>query len=193
MSPDDGSDTLCGLVVAVKERVRRFQEGIQGGKQLAMGDFTPKLPPQHLDGVEPGAIGGPIPPHQPSSGGAHDGFNRRISMGVGSIPRHRDGARGRLVDQGLPPFGDLLAPFAAAQHHGFAGLIGDGAQPLALVRLPWGGNHDVLTARTPHGAQGGGSQLSVHSSASSNTAPGFKWSRVSSIIFFLAHSPGPDC
>ena len=44
---------------------------------------------------------------------------------------------------------------AAEQHDGFACMIVDGAQTIALVRLPWGGNHDLLTSRTPQGAQGG--------------------------------------
>jgi hypothetical protein len=66
-------------------------------------------------------------------------------------------ARGTtLDDQRLQAFGDPLAPFPAAeQHHGFARVVVDGAQTIALVRLPWGGNHDVLPSRAPQGAQGG--------------------------------------
>ena len=51
---------FCVLVIAVKKRVRRLQEGIQGGKELTMGHLTPELPPQHLNWVQPGAVGGQI-------------------------------------------------------------------------------------------------------------------------------------
>ena len=156
MGPDDRQHTVWALVVTVKERMCRLEQGVQGGKELTMGHLTAELPPQHLNQVQPGAIGGQIQQHQPSSCGANDGFNLIIRMGIGMIPRHIDGARGMPVDQGLQQFGDLLAPLAAAeQHDGFDCMIVDGAQPIALVRLPWGRNHDLLTSRTPQGAQGG--------------------------------------
>jgi hypothetical protein len=48
---------MRALVVTVKKRVRGLYEGIQGDKEFTMGDLTAELPPQHLNGVEPRALG----------------------------------------------------------------------------------------------------------------------------------------
>ena len=60
MGPDDRQYTGWALVVAVKERVRRLQEGIHGGKELTVGHRAAELPPQHLNRVQPWAVSGPI-------------------------------------------------------------------------------------------------------------------------------------
>jgi hypothetical protein len=122
-----------------------------------MGDFTTEVPPPHFKGGdEPWVVGRHIQPHQPPRCGADHSLNLIISMGIRVILRHRDRARGMLLDQGLPPLGDLPAPFAEAEEHGgFASLVMDRTQAIPLVRLPGGGNYNLLTARTPQGAQGG--------------------------------------
>jgi hypothetical protein len=156
MGPDDRQHTVWALVVAVKERVRCLEESVQGGKELTRGHLTAALPPPHLNRVQPRAGGRQVQQDQPPGRGTDDRFDLISGMGIGVIPRDIDGARGMRVDQGLQPCGDLPATFAAAaEYAGFAGLVIDGAQALALVWLPWSGKHDVLAPRAPQGAQGG--------------------------------------
>jgi hypothetical protein len=121
-----------------------------------MGDFAAEVPPQHVNRVEPGAVGRHVSSHQPPCRGADHGFDFSISMGGSVIPCHRAGASRMAVNQGLQPFGDLAAPFTAAgQPHGFARIVVDGAPTIPRVRLPWGGKHDWLAWWAPHGAQRG--------------------------------------
>jgi hypothetical protein len=137
-------------VVTVKEGLRRLQQSCQAGQEFTMGHVAAELPPQHRNGVEPRAVGGQIQQDQPPSRGTGDRFDLIISLGIRMIPRHKDGAHGMRVDQGLPPFGDLLATCAAAaEHYGFAGMVVDGAQAILRVWLPRGGDHDVLAPRAP--------------------------------------------
>jgi sigma-B regulation protein RsbQ len=42
------------LIVAVEEVACRNEERLHGGEQLAVRDLAPELPPEHLDGVQPG-------------------------------------------------------------------------------------------------------------------------------------------
>jgi hypothetical protein len=136
--------------------MRCVEQHVEGGKELTMGDLTAELPPQHLNRVQPRAVRGQLQQAQPPCRGVDHGLDCIIELGVSMIPGHLDGPGGMVVDHGLQPFGDLLATFAASeQHDGFARIIIDGAQTRALVRLPWGGDHDVLTSRTSQGAQGG--------------------------------------
>jgi hypothetical protein len=147
---------MGALVVTVNECLRRLQQSCQAGKELTMGHFAAALPPQPLNGVEPRAVGRQRQQDQPPGRGTDDRFALIISRGIRLIPGHIDGARGMLVDQGLHQFGDLPAPFAAAEEHdGVAGVVVDGAQALPLVWLPWGGDHAWLAPRAPQGTQGG--------------------------------------
>jgi hypothetical protein len=156
MGPDDRQHTVWPLVVTGKARLGRLEQGVSGDTELRMGPRAAERPPQPRHRGQPGAIGGQGQPHHSSSRGANAGVNRLIRRGLGMIPRHRAGARGRRVDQGLPPCGDRLAARAAADPpDGVAGRRGDGAQPSALVRRPWGGTQDVLPSRTPQGASRG--------------------------------------
>jgi len=121
-----------------------------------MGHLTAELPPQHLNRVQPWAVRGQVQQDQTSRGCAHDRFDLRIGMRIRVIPGDIDGAGRMLVDQGLQPFGDLPATFAASeQDYGVARMVVDGAQAIPLVGLPSSGNQDLLTPRAPHGAQGG--------------------------------------
>jgi hypothetical protein len=156
MAPDDRYDALRTLVVAVKARVRRLQEGVHGGQALTMGDVTAALPPPQRKRGEPRPGGRQGQPDQPFGRGADHGFDGIIRMGSRVIPRHSARARGMRVEQGWQPVGDRLAPVAAAaQHHGCPWRIVDRAQPLPRVGWPGGGAHHVLTPRAPQGAPGG--------------------------------------
>ena len=89
--------------------------------------------------------------------------------------------------------GDLLAPFPAVeQHPGFARVVVDGAQTIPLVRLPWGRNHDLLTSRTPQGAQGGQPADIEFVRIVKHLA---RVQMVAGLVkrLFLAHIPGLDC
>jgi hypothetical protein len=143
------------LVVTVNERVRRFYQGVQGDKELTMGDLTAELAPEHLHRVEPRAIGGPGQQHQPPRRSTDDRFDLILTMGAGILPGAIDGAGGMFVDQGLPQLGDLTTTFAAPeQHNGFTRIVVDSAQAIPFIRLTGGGHHHVLALRAPHGAEG---------------------------------------
>ena len=57
MSADDGADTAWLAVVAVEESLGGLDQGVDAGEQLAVGDLAAELPLQHLDRVQPRAIG----------------------------------------------------------------------------------------------------------------------------------------
>jgi hypothetical protein len=156
MGPDDRQHPGWALVVTVKERLRRLQEGVQGGKERTLGHRTAARSPQPLHRVQPGAVGGPIEPPEPPRCGSYDRPHRIITLGVGVIPGDLDGPGRMPIDHGLPPFGDFPATFAAAEEpHGCTRMIVDGAQAIPLVRLPWGGKHELLAPRAPPRAPGG--------------------------------------
>jgi hypothetical protein len=86
-------------------------------------------------------------------GGANDGLDFIIEMRVGVIPGDIDGAGRMPFDYGLQQLGHFPAPLAAAEeHYGFTRVVVNGPQTIALVRLPWGENHDLLPSWAPHRA-----------------------------------------
>jgi hypothetical protein len=106
-----------------------------------MGDVTADVPPQHRPRLEPRGICRQGPPPQPPCRGADDGLDGLIGRGSRVLPRPRARARGMPVAQGLHPCGARRGPVAASAHpHGFARMRGDRAQPIPLVRRPWGGS-----------------------------------------------------
>jgi hypothetical protein len=44
MGPDDRQHTVWTLVVPVKERVGRLEQGLEGLEEFTVGHFTPELP-----------------------------------------------------------------------------------------------------------------------------------------------------
>jgi hypothetical protein len=183
MGPDDRQHTVWPLVVTGKARLGRLEQGVSGDTELRMGPRAAERPPQPRHRGQPGAIGGQGQPHHSSSRGANAGVNRLIRRGLGMIPRHRAGARGRRVDQGLPPCGDRLAARAAADPpDGVAGRRGDGAQPSALVRRPWGGRRTCCPRGRPR-ARRVGSPRRWPASAAYPTSPGVPGSRGSARVW----------
>ena len=121
-----------------------------------MGHFTAALAPQPRNGVEPRAVGRPVQQDQAPGRSADHGPDCIIGMGIRVIPRHREGTRGLLVDEGLQAFGNFLAAFAAsAQPHGFARLIGDRTQTAPLAGLTRRGDPALLPLRAPQRPQRG--------------------------------------
>jgi hypothetical protein len=120
-----------------------------------VGHLAAALPPPPLTRGQPWAVSGPISSAYTSRGGAYKRLHRSLTMGVGVRPGARAGA-GRLpVDHGLPPCGDLPAPWAAAApHHGFTRLLMDGTQALPLIRLTRRGKPAVRPPRAPPRARG---------------------------------------
>ena len=66
-----------------------------------MGDFTPEVPPEHLNRIKPRTIGRQIQEHQVPGSGAHDGFHFLVLMCRDIIPRHIDGVGGMFIEQVL--------------------------------------------------------------------------------------------
>ena len=120
-----------------------------------MGHCAAKMPPQHCNGIEPGAVGGQIPQHQAPRGAPYDGFALVVGMRRRVIPRDLDGLCRVLVQERLQQCRDLPTPFVGfAQDHGLSRMVIDGANALALRGLAWRGDHHLLAFRTPHGFEG---------------------------------------
>ena len=120
-----------------------------------MGHLTAEMSPEHFDGVQPGTVGGKIEQDQPSSGTSYHGLDVRVLMCGRMIPGHIDRLLGMLLEQGLEPFGALLAPFMAPEeYHRLPGMIIDGTNAIVFGRLSWGRNHHLLAFRAPHGPEG---------------------------------------
>jgi hypothetical protein len=121
-----------------------------------MGNLTTERAPQHLNRVQPRAIGRHIQQHQPPRRGADHGLDGIIEMGIGVVPGHIDGAGGVVVDSNRQSFGDLAATCAApAPYDRLARIVIDGAQAVPLRGLTRRGDHDLWPSRTPHRPQCG--------------------------------------
>src|SRR3954452_4236273 len=101
MCADDGAHPVRSLVIAVKEGFRRLNQGINASEQLAVGDLAPELTPEHLNGIEPRAVGGQIQQHETASRAPEYSLDLIILMCVGIIPCHIDRLVPVLVEQGL--------------------------------------------------------------------------------------------
>src|SRR5262249_49591237 len=148
--------TWCGpWLYRSKNACAAWSRGLAGVKARTVGDLAAELPPPHLHGVQPGAVGRQVQHDKPAGRRAHARFDLLIGMGIGVIPSDRAGAGGVAVDPGLQPVGDRASTLpTSAQHHGVARLLGDGTQAIPLVRLPWGRTHDWLPPRAPQRTPG---------------------------------------
>ena len=54
MSADNRQDAGGSVIVAFKEIQGGFDQLLDEGKQLAMGDLTAEMSPKHFYGIEPG-------------------------------------------------------------------------------------------------------------------------------------------
>jgi hypothetical protein len=143
-------------VVPVTARLGRVAQGLAGVTERTVGALAAERPPPQLHRGQPRALRRSGQPHQPPGRGSHHRLDGLISLASRVVPRPLDGARGRLVNQRRQPFGDRLATLpASAAHHGFARLVVDRAQTIALVRVSWRRPHDWRAPQAPQGAHGG--------------------------------------
>ena len=140
--------------MAVKEVMCSGKKRLHIDEQFAVGDFAPQVPPEHLNRIEPRAVGRQVEQHEPSSRAAYYGFDLIIFMSGCIIPCDIDRTRRMLVQQSLQKFSHFLPPFTLTQQNdGLARVVVDRAKAIMLRRLTGCANHDLLAPRTPHGAQ----------------------------------------
>lgn len=156
MRPNDRQDFPRALVVPLEKVPSRRKQGLLRLKQLTMGDLPPEVPPEHLNRIEPGTVGGQVQQHEPTRSGSHDVFHLVILMGCGVVPGHIDGPSGMLLYQCLQQLRNLLSPFAELElHHRFAGVVVDGSDPIIPVWLRGRRDLYLLALGTPHRSQRG--------------------------------------
>jgi hypothetical protein len=153
---NDGEYSPRASVVAGEEVLGCCYQSLYVLEQLTMGDLTPKVAPQHLNGVEPGTIGRQVQQYQPSCRGPYHCFHFIVCMGAGIVPGHVDRLGGVLIQQGLQQLGYLPPALPASEeHHRLPGMVIDGPDTIVFSGLSWCGDHDLLAFGTPHGPQGG--------------------------------------
>src|SRR6266702_3435494 len=138
MGADDRQDLLWALIEAVEAILGRCEQSWLRLKKFTMGDFPPKMAPQHFDGIEPRAVGRQVEQDQAPCRCSYDRFHLIILMRVGIIPSHRDGSCWMFLDQGFQQLCHLLAALATMKlHHAFSCMIVHRSDPVVFVRLPW--------------------------------------------------------
>src|SRR5260370_7788931 len=119
-----------------------------------MGDFPPKMAPQHFDGIEPRAVRRQVEQDQAPCRCPYHRFYLIILMHTGVVPGHIDGSCRMLLDQGFQHLRNLLATLAALElHHAFSRMIVHGPNPIVFVWLPWRRDHHLLPFTAPHAPQ----------------------------------------
>ena len=150
MGADDREDGVGAVVVAIEEVAGSGQQRLDCGEELAVGHFAAEVAPEHLDRVQPGAVGRQVEQHEPARRSPNHRLNVIVFMGVSIIPGHVDRPGRVVVQQGLEQFGDFAPPLVPPEeHHGFAGMVVDRANAVVFGRLGRGGDHHLLAFRTP--------------------------------------------
>gem|GEM_PF-3564461 len=139
------------LVRAVEEFSSSHQQSLYGFEEFTMSDFPAKMPPQHLDGVKPWAIGGKVEQDESACCRLHHRIHFLIFMGIGIVPGHVDRPGGMFLHQGRKQLSHFLTSLVTLElHDGFASEIIDGSNPVIGVLLPRRCDHDLLPHRAPH-------------------------------------------
>src|ERR671912_2716450 len=109
MSGDDGAHAARFAVVTIEEGPGGIEQRLDAVEQLAMGDFAPKLAPEHLDWVEPGAVGWQGEQDEPPGRAAQHSLDFLILVRVGIVPGDGDCLAAMLGEERLKEFGDLAS------------------------------------------------------------------------------------
>ena len=88
MCTDDGAHSVRTVVAAVEEGSGGGEQVLQGVELLTMGDLAPELTPEHLNRVEPMAVGGQIQQHETACGASQHRLDLLVLMCAGVVPRH---------------------------------------------------------------------------------------------------------
>jgi hypothetical protein len=152
---DDGADATGSTVVAFEEVSRGVEQRVDGLEQFAVGDLPAVMPPQHLAGIQPWAVGREIQQDELAGSPAQHGLDLLILVGAGIVPGHVNGLVRVLGQQGLQEFRDFAPTFTAAgDDHGLAGVPVDHPQTIPARGLGRRRDYDLLADRAPQGAQG---------------------------------------
>src|SRR3712207_7026944 len=99
MRADDGAGALGCAVAAVEELPRRLEDRVDALEQLAVGDLAAEVPPEHLDRVQPRAVGRQVQEDEPARGAAQYGLDLLVLVGAGVVPGDVDGAAGMRSEE----------------------------------------------------------------------------------------------
>ena len=155
MCSDNGAHAVRSMIVALEEGCGGIKERIDAVEQLAMRDLAAEVTPEHLDRVEPGAVGRQVQQDEPTSGATQHRLDLVVFMGLGIVPGDVDRLMSMLGEQRRQELGDLTPPLVRPGHdHGLTRVPVDGAQPIAPRRLHGCGDHHPLAFGAPQRPQG---------------------------------------
>src|SRR5687768_15449886 len=115
MRANDGEYLMGAKIEAVKEITSGRQQGFDRLKEFAMGNFTAKVPPEHFNWVQPGAVCRQVKENQSAGRGSYHRFHLIIFMGRGIVPSDVDGSGRMLVEQPLQQLSDFSTAFPLAE------------------------------------------------------------------------------
>lgn len=121
-----------------------------------MCNLTAQMAPQHLNGVEPGAVGGQVQEYQPPISFLEHEVNLWPLVRVDVVPNKVDGFVGMLGHQGSQELSYLNPSLALAhQEDDLTGVIVHRTNAVLVSGCPRRRDHDLAPDPTPHGAQSG--------------------------------------
>lgn len=94
MRTNDWQNGVWTAVETIEEILSCCEQGLHALKKLTMGDFPPKMPPQHLDRIEPGTVGGQIGVNGTSL--SSTGFQPKDEEGASRLEHHCRGIIGMV-------------------------------------------------------------------------------------------------
>src|SRR5918993_2728933 len=148
----DGAGALGCAVAAVEELPRGLEDRVDALEQLAVGDLAAEVPPEHLDRVQPRAVGRQVEEDEPARGAAQHGLDLLVLVGAGVVPGDVDGPTGVPGQELLQKLGHLAPPLAPARDDdSLAAVPVDRAQAVAPGWLRGGGDHHLPPDEAPHG------------------------------------------
>jgi len=109
----------------------------------------------HLDGVEPGAIGGKVEQDESACRSLHHRIHFLIFMGIGIVPGHVNRFRWMFFHQRGKQLCNLLTPFVRLKlNKRFACVIVDSSNAIVSCLLTGCWDHHLLPFGAPHRSQG---------------------------------------
>nr|WP_244936461.1 hypothetical protein [Methylobacterium currus] len=155
MRSNDGADTAWLAVVTVEESLGGFNQSVDAGEQLAVCDLAAELAPEHLDRVQPRAVGREVKQDEAPGRAAQHRLDLIVLVRAGIIPGDVDGLGRVLFQERFEEFSDLASPLMrAGEDHRLAALPINRPEPIAPRRLHRGRDHHLLPLGTPHRPQG---------------------------------------
>src|SRR6476660_3173359 len=114
MRSDDGADTAWLAVVGVKESSGGLDQGVDACEQLAGGDLAAELAPEHLDWVQPWAVGRKVQQNEAASRAAQHSLDLVVLVRACIVPGDIHGLSRVLGQNRFKEFGNLASPLVVA-------------------------------------------------------------------------------